>query len=192
MGAMHKDDPKSALRRQQRLARNAFYENLGPDGLQLAFSQPPSPLRHMFEKQGNVSGYWPVASEADPRALLSTAQNVGCTTALPYIAHKTAPMAFLQWKQGDALENGAFGMQQPAPDRPVIMPDIVLLPLIAFDRNGGRIGQGGGHYDRALSLLPNAVKIGVAWSVQEVDDTLADPWDIPMDFILTEREWIAI
>jgi 5-formyltetrahydrofolate cyclo-ligase len=189
---MDKDDPKSELRRQQRLARNDFFDNLGPDGLRLVFSQPPSPLRQMFEQQGKVSGYWPVGSETDPRTLLKAAQKAGCITALPYIAHKTAPMLFLQWEQDDALEDGAFAMQQPSSGRPVVIPDIVLLPLIAFDRQGGRIGQGGGHYDRALSLLPDAIKIGLAWSVQEVDDTQADPWDIPMDFILTEREWIEI
>ncbi len=189
---MNKDDPKSAVRRQKRLERNAYYENLGSNALQLAFSQPPSPLRKMFQKQCNVAGYWPVASEANPIALLKTAQEAGCIAALPYIAHRAAPMIFLKWAQGDVLEDAAFAMQQPAATQPAIIPQIVLIPLIAFDRAGGRIGQGGGHYDRALSLLPSVVKIGVAWSVQEVEDTQADPWDIPMDFIVTEREWIEI
>jgi 5-formyltetrahydrofolate cyclo-ligase len=185
-------DPKSTLRRHKRLARNEFVKNLDPNALRIAFSQPPTPLRQIFDERSNVSGYWPMASEADPRALLKTAQLAGCNTALPYIAHKSAPMQFLGWAEGDTLPIGEYGMEQPAIESPVIKPDVILLPLIAFDRRGGRIGQGGGHYDRALSLLPNALKIGVAWSVQEVDDTHADPWDVPLDFILTEREWIEI
>jgi 5-formyltetrahydrofolate cyclo-ligase len=185
-------DPKSALRRQQRLARNAFVKDLDANALRIAFSQPPTPLRQIFAQHANVSGYWPITSEADPRSLLKAAQLSGCKAALPFIAHKSAPMQFLGWNDGDPLPIGEYGMEQPAIDKPIIKPDVILLPLIAFDRQGGRIGQGGGHYDRALSLLTHAVKIGIAWSVQEVDNTHVDPWDIPLDFVLTEREWIEI
>ena len=183
---------KSALRRRVRLARNEYYENLTASHRQIAFSKAPSPLRQLIETAQCVAGYWPVASEADPRMLLNIAQEAQCQTALPYIAHPTAPMQFLQWSKGEPMETGAYAMQQPRADAKQLSPDLVLTPLIAFDRQGGRIGQGGGHYDRALSVLPGAIKIGVAWSVQEVDDTHADPWDIPLDYVLTEREWIEI
>lgn len=192
MQMIDSNDSKSTLRKLTRVARNQFFENLDANIAAIAFSAPPSPLRKIFENKPNVSGYWPVSSEASPRALLKFAHLAGCKTALPFIAHKSAPMQFCSWTEADRLEAGVFGMQQPEPTKSSITPDVVLLPLIAFDRNGGRIGQGGGHYDRALSLLPNALKIGIAWSVQEVDDTHPDPWDIPLNIILTEREWIEI
>ncbi len=185
-------DIKSALRRQTRIARNQLVESLSTSDLQIAFSNAPSPLKVLFENAACVAGYHPSASEADAQKLLKVAADLDCVTALPHIAHKSAPMQFFCWTVGGALENGAFGMLQPTSTAKQVNPDIVLAPLIAFDRQGGRIGQGGGHYDRSLSMLPDAVKIGIAWSVQEVDNTHPDSWDIPLDFVLTEREWIEI
>jgi 5-formyltetrahydrofolate cyclo-ligase len=183
---------KSALRRIKRIERNEYFEKLTASDIKVAFSNAPSPLRYLISNAKTVSGYWPAASEADPRMLLKFANECNCTTALPYIAHPSAPMQFLEWRQADPVEIGAYGMHQPQSTATKVTPDIVLAPLVAFDRQGGRIGQGGGHYDRAFSLLDNAIKIGIAWSVQELNDTSADPWDIPLDYILTEREWIEI
>ncbi|MGB5076388.1 MAG: 5-formyltetrahydrofolate cyclo-ligase, partial [Sphingorhabdus sp.] len=82
-------------------------------------------------------------------------------------------------------------MQPPAHSQ-ACTPDIVLVPLVAFDSRLVRLGQGAGHYDRALSLLDTAFSIGIAWSVQHAPSLIADPWDIPMDAILTERSWISL
>ncbi len=189
---LNEQDIKSALRRQTRIARNQLFENLSVSELQIAFSNAPSPLKALFENTSCVAGYHSSKSEADAQKLLKIAATLGCVTALPYIAHKSAPMQFLRWTDGEALESGAFAMLQPYEAAEIVKPDIVLAPLIAFDRQGGRIGQGGGHYDRAFSMLPDAIKIGIAWSIQEVDNTHPDSWDIPLDFVLTEREWIEI
>ncbi len=189
---LNEQDIKHVLRRQTRIARNQLVENLSVSDLQIAFSNAPSPLKAIFEKAACVAGYHASASEADAQKLLKVAADSGCVTALPRIAHKSAPMQFIRWTDREALEIGAFNMLQPYETAAIVKPDTILAPLIAFDRKGGRIGQGGGHYDRAFSMLPNTIKIGIAWSVQEVDNTHPDSWDIPMDFILTEREWIEI
>ena len=73
-----------------------------------------------------------------------------------------------------------------------LTPDIVLTPLVGFDRRGTRLGQGAGHYDRAFAAHPAAWRVGIAWSVQEVDALPADAWDVPLHAIATEREWIVV
>ncbi len=159
--------------------------------LAIAFSQAPTPLSHFFGSGKIVAGYVAVGSEADPTHLLSAAINAGCTTAMPFVTSKTAPMKFLQWTPGDVMEDGPFGLKQPASSATMVAPDVILVPLLAFDANLCRLGQGAGHYDRALSILPDAVAIGIAWSVQKTDLLPSDPWDIPLDAILTEKAWIA-
>ena len=86
---------------------------------------------------------------------------------------------------------GAFGLLQPRSDAEEVSPDLILAPLVGFDRALRRIGQGAGFYDRAFARLPDARRIGLAWSVQEVDALPTDPWDVPLHAVATEREWIG-
>ena len=81
---------------------------------------------------------------------------------------------------------------QPRATADVVVPDVVLVPLVVFDSRLMRLGQGAGHYDRALSVLENASAIGIAWSVQHAPAIDADPWDVPMDSILTEKSWMTL
>jgi 5-formyltetrahydrofolate cyclo-ligase len=184
-------DTKSDLRRQFRTARDAFVGGLSEGERSIAFSRLPSPLSALCSAGKIVAGYIPIGSEADPLKLMAAAQARGSSLALPYVTSKASPMRFLQWDEQCALESGPFGLQQPQRDAPQVTPDVILVPLVAFDQRLMRLGQGAGHYDRALSLLGNAVAIGVAWSVQETELLAADPWDIPMDAILTEKSWIS-
>lgn len=183
---------KAALRAALRAKRDAFVaEHSGP--LALAFRVPPAPLRSWIEKASVVSAYRPLASEADPTSLLEHAAAHGCATALPYVDHHPAvPMRFLEWTPGDALIAGPFGLEQPSlDDATEIEPDLILCPLVAFDRRLHRLGQGAGHYDRAFARWPEARRVGIAWSAQEVELVPDDPWDVPLDAVLTEREWIV-
>jgi 5-formyltetrahydrofolate cyclo-ligase len=182
---------KSDMRRSFRIMRDDFDAQLTSQDRELAFSVPPTPLRSLFTTGKTVAAYIPTGSEADPSALLKFAADAGCQTALPYIASKAAPMQFLSWSLGQTLETGLFGLQQPQNTNEVLVPDIVLTPLVAFDRHLARIGQGAGHYDRALCLLDAVIAVGVAWSIQEAEMIAADPWDIPLDAVLTEKEWIS-
>lgn len=138
-----------------------------------------------------VASYVPVGAEADPAPLVVAARTAGCRIALPHVVDQPTPLRFLAWEDEGMLVSGPFGLLQPAADREELAPDLILAPLVAFDRALGRLGQGGGHYDRAFAAYPGARRIGVAFSVQAVDRVPIDPWDMPLHAIITEREWIT-
>jgi 5-formyltetrahydrofolate cyclo-ligase len=183
---------KMALRQIYRQLRNDFVAGLGEREKSIAFSRIPSPMASLFTPGKLIAGYIAKDTEADPAALLITAHEMGCLIALPYVTSRTAPMRFLRWIPGDQLEAGPFGLMQPPSDAEICSPDIVLVPLLAFDSRLMRLGQGAGHYDRALSVLGDAIAIGIAWSVQLAPSLITDPWDIPMDAVLTEKSWMTL
>ncbi len=182
---------KSAMRRGFRKKRDEYVRALSPQDKALSFSAMPSPLKALFAHRKNVAGYIPTGSEANPLSLLSIARATGCDISLPHVISKLSPMRFLEWLDGEELHPGPFGLQQPNDINVVMTPKVVLVPLLAFDRQLNRLGQGAGHYDRALSILDDVMAIGIAWSVQETNIVPADPWDIPLNAILTEKEWIC-
>ena len=182
---------KAALRAQMRAARDDYVAHMSSADKKVAFSVAPSPLFSLFSAGKTVAGYIPIGTEASPAKLLEKAASMGCKLALPHVTSVIAPMRFLSWQIDEALEDGPYGLKQPAAESPPVSPDIILVPLVAFDRNLNRLGQGAGHYDRALSLLEDAIAIGIAWSAQEQDLLVSDIWDVPLDAILTEKEWIT-
>lgn len=140
-----------------------------------------------------VAGYWPIRGEIDPRPLLAALAGQGVTTALPSIAAQHAPLIFRAWRVGEPVQRGALGISEPLPEAEPVQPTIVLVPLSAFDRRGQRIGYGAGHYDRALGLLrlhSRIIAIGLAFATQEIGHVPAEPHDVALDFVLTEREVI--
>jgi 5-formyltetrahydrofolate cyclo-ligase len=182
---------KASQRREHRQLRDAFVENLSQGERALAFSRIPTPLLEHLRPGKTLAGYIAKDSEVDPASLIAEALKLGCKIALPHVTGKSAPMRFLRWAPGDELVAGPFGLKQPRDGAPQCNPDVVLVPLIAFDSHLMRLGQGAGHYDRALSILGDSVAIGLAWSVQMAPALLTDPWDVPMDAILTERAWMT-
>jgi 5-formyltetrahydrofolate cyclo-ligase len=186
------DPDKSALRAEFRRKRAKFVQALRPAERAVSFSKAPSPMRRLFKADAVVAGYIPIGSEADPQQLMAEAERAGCRLALPHITSRTAPMRFLKWSLAEPLEPGPMGLQQPQAAAQAVQPDIVLVPLIAFDASLARLGQGAGHYDRALSQLPEALALGIAWSVQQAEALPTDPWDVPLDAIVTEKAWISI
>lgn len=138
-----------------------------------------------------VAGYVPVGSEADPAALLALAVDSGTRMALPCADSKEASIVFRAWQAGQPLARSPLGFLQPIADAELLRPTVILAPLLGFDRALNRLGQGAGHYDRAFAAHPEALRIGIAWSVQEVSAIPVDPWDLPLDAVLTEKEWIA-
>ena len=172
--------------------RDEFVAALSPQDRSVSFSNVPSPLAQFFQPGKIVSGYIAKESEADLSTLLLAAHERGCVTALPFITSRASPMQFLRWLPGDPLETGPFGLMQPRATADIVVPDVVLVPLVAFDSRLMRLGQGAGHYDRALSLLDGSIAIGIAWSIQHAPAIPADPWDVPMDAILTEKSWMML
>lgn len=148
---------------------------------------------HVVRRLGDascVSGYIGDGEEVDPTPILFAALDRGLSVALPHVSGRDAPMRFLRWEPGDVLVPGAFGLLQPRSDAEEVSPDLILTPLVGFDRALARIGKGAGFYDRAFARLPDARRIGLAWSVQEADAVPTDPWDVPLHAVATEREWI--
>ncbi len=176
---------KISLRATARLARAAF----------VAAPHPPIRVDARFVALLTpgmiVASYVPIGSEADPAPLEQAALAAGCTLALPHVVDRATPLSFLRWTPGSGLQNGPFGLRQPAHGGALVAPDVVLTPLVAFDGALNRLGQGAGHYDRAFAAFPAALRIGVAWSVQRIDGLTADPWDVPLHAVATEQEWIT-
>jgi len=142
-----------------------------------------------------VSGYWPMRSELDPRPILTALSARGHPLCLPVVAGKARPLVFRAWHPGDALVAGGYGTQVPDAGQEVVVPHLLLVPLLAFDRAGYRLGYGGGFYDRTLAALRAAgpvVAVGLAFCAQEVDTVPHDATDARLDWIVTEAEAIEI
>ena len=139
-----------------------------------------------------VAGYAAMGSEADPLELLTRLEAQGHVCALPAVALRQAPLVFRQWHPGDVLVPGDHGTQEPSPAAPACRPDVVLVPLLAFDGTGRRLGYGGGYYDRTLAALRAEgvplLAVGVAFSAQEAQDLPEDEFDERLDWIVTEKE----
>lgn len=132
-----------------------------------------------------LASFAAVGSELDPRFLEAPARYEGLAVALPWFAGRDSAMEF-RIADG-ALEPGPYRVLQPLPSAARCSPDLVLVPLLAFDDAGQRLGQGGGHYDRALASLPDAKRIGVGWSRQRVPALPTEAWDIALDAVVTEQ-----
>jgi 5-formyltetrahydrofolate cyclo-ligase len=151
----------------------------------------------MFRSGIVVSAYWPYRSEIDPRPLMQRFANAGARLALPVTPAKGSddPLRFHIWSAGDALHPRAFGVHEPHPSAEMVEPDILLVPLLAFDRRGGRLGYGAGHYDRTLERL-RALKpiqaIGLAFAAQEIEGVPMEAHDQRLDAVLTERAFIEV
>jgi 5-formyltetrahydrofolate cyclo-ligase len=145
----------------------------------------PVPLAH----GAVVSGYWPIKSEIDPLPLMRRLVGQGARLALPVIAGRDQPLLFRAWDEASQLLRGQLGIMEPSPGSRVVSPDIVLVPLAAFDRAGHRIGYGAGHYDRTLAQLraqKSVAAIGLAFNVQEIEAVPNLSHDVRLDYVLTE------
>jgi 5-formyltetrahydrofolate cyclo-ligase len=142
-----------------------------------------------------VSGFWPIGSEIDLAPLLRALAARGHTVALPVVAGPDRPLVFRAWREGDEMAEGPYGIREPLEGAPEVTPQVLLVPLLAFDRTGYRLGYGGGYYDRSLAGLRargNVIAIGAAWAAQEVPAVPHDEHDQPLDWMLTERECFHI
>ena len=172
---------KEALRRAALDARKAYVRTLSDADRALLEQRLAEHLTSLFAGVAVVGGYCPLGSEISPLPATEEARAVGAIVAYPCFADPAKPFRFLA---GDPLEPGPFGIMQPARRHPVVQPDLVLVPLIAIDGHGTRLGRGKGHYDRALiGLKKNGARlVGVGWPMQRLAETIpADEWDVPLD-----------
>lgn len=142
-----------------------------------------------------VSGYWPLDSEFDTRPALGRLHAAGHPVGLPVVVGAGQPLQFRRWHPALELVRGAFGVMIPAPSEPAIEPEILLVPILAFDREGYRLGYGGGFYDRTLALRRaqgRAIAVGIGFAGQEVAHVPRGEYDQPLDWVVTEAAAIRI
>jgi 5-formyltetrahydrofolate cyclo-ligase len=132
-----------------------------------------------------VAGFWPLPGEIDTRPLLLALRSRGHRLVLPVTPARGLPLRFLEWREGEELTEGRFATRHPA--GPELAPDFVLVPLLAFDRRGGRVGFGAGYYDRTVATLPRVQTLGCAFAAQEMDEVPVGPYDVALDTVATER-----
>ena len=142
-----------------------------------------------------VSGFMPLKSEINPLPLMRTLADAGAKLALPVVAGKGSPLTMRAFTFGDVLVSGVWGIREPKPEAPEVFPDILLVPLLAFDRSGHRIGYGAGYYDMTITALrarKSVAAVGIAFAAQEVAQVPSTPRDARLDLVLTEREVIDV
>lgn len=190
-GAMPGHPDKPALRAALRARRAAHVAGLDERGQAAGAEAAAGLLLPHIPAGAVVALYLKIQEEIDPDPLLRALHARGQPLALPDLADRTQ-MYFRAWAPGEPLERGPFKLRQPLPSAEDRAPDLIVTPLLGFDREGCRIGQGASHYDRAFARYPGARRVGYAWSVQEVEMVPRDPWDMALNAIVTEREWIPV
>ncbi len=152
-------------------------EDAASHGIQLLQSLEPGTV---------IGAYWPIRDELDPRFLMQALERRGFAIALPVVVKKNGPLVFRRWGFGDALVSGPFGTEHPAEDAPEVVPDALIVPLLAFDADCNRMGYGAGHYDQTLSQHPHVKAFGFAYAAQFVDDMPIEAHDWPLQGVITE------
>jgi 5-formyltetrahydrofolate cyclo-ligase len=182
------NDLKANARKAAAKARKIAHDLAKDEApLQLAaqvFPLQPTATRHI------VSAFFPYKSEIDTRPLLGKLAAEGWTTCLPIVIALGEPLIFRRWLPGEPTVPGVWDIPRPTDDAPLLEPDVLLVPLMAFDRHGYRLGYGGGFYDRTLELLrakKTITAIGVAYAAQEMPAVPHGPHDQPLDYVMTEQ-----
>jgi 5-formyltetrahydrofolate cyclo-ligase len=138
-----------------------------------------------------ASGFMPLNDEINPLPLMHRLADAGAKLALPAVAGRGKPLVMRAFAFGDPLTRGVWGIREPTADAPEALPDVLLVPLLAFDRGGHRVGYGAGYYDltiHALRARKSVLAVGLAFAAQEIAQVPATVHDARLDLVLTERE----
>jgi 5-formyltetrahydrofolate cyclo-ligase len=142
-----------------------------------------------------VSGFMPLKTEINPLPLMRALADAGARLALPVVAGKGKPLIMRAFAFGEELASGVWGIREPKPEAPEVFPDILLVPMLAFDRSGQRVGYGAGYYDMTIAALrarKPVTTVGIAYAEQEVAEVPSTPRDARLDLVLTEHEIIDV
>ncbi len=184
-------EQKKQMRARLSSLRLVVDQKDGPDAAMAA-------MRHFFAgldelgigADSIVGGYWPISTEIDPRPIIGRLDDRGIACALPVVVAPGAPLVFRRWRPVDALEDGPFETRQPVAAAPEVRPDVLLVPLLAVDGAGWRLGYGAGYYDRTCAALRGTgplTTVGMGFFIQAVAKVPRDEHDAPLDWILTDR-----
>lgn len=180
------EEAKAALRAVAHKKRAAFHPSLRNDAAKAAAA-------HFFEgvpldKGEVVAGYWPIRDEMDVKSVVARLMDAGQPVCLPVVLGDEQPLELRIWEDGAPLYEAGFGTLAPAEEAPRAEPDVIIMPLLGFDKHGTRLGYGGGYYDRTLATLSKRPRlIGFAFALQEVDLIPREAHDVPLDAIVTEH-----
>jgi 5-formyltetrahydrofolate cyclo-ligase len=178
------NDAKDAARKAALAARAGYDPALGQALARHVLADLP------IAPGAAISGFWPLGSEIDIRPLLEALHARGHVILLPETPRRGNPLIFRHWRPGCAMVVERFGTVRP--DGAAGVPDLLFIPLLAFDRAGHRLGYGGGYYDRTLAGLPHATAVGCAYAAQELDSVPAGPYDARLHAVATECGVIQI
>ena len=183
---------KAALRARATAARDAAHAALGPAASEGLVAHGLNRLAGLRPRV--ISGFHAIRSEIDVRPLmLALAARTGASLAMPVVLGRGQALVFRRWDDGMALVAGPFGTAHPPATEPDLVPDLVLVPLLAFDRRRHRLGYGAGFYDRTLAGLRDAgsvTAVGIAYAAQAVDVVPVGAHDQQLDLVLTETGFI--
>lgn len=188
-----KSSDKSDLRARMKRKRVTLQSLYPRSGTQLAARFPAE----LLTRPGLViAGYRPIQSEIDPTALMEKLKSRGAQLCLPVMAGDGLPLQFRFWSPGEELATGHFDVEEPLPTAMPAQPDIILTPLLAFDKKGRRLGYGGGYYDRTLKSVravnAHIVAVGLGYAAQQIPKVPTDSHDQSLDWVLTETGAITI
>ncbi len=183
-------DLKRTLRREMRIKRQGFVNAL-PDSVRALVFRIPPPQVQKLMKQARCTGIYIAKSyEAPTRHYTQFMHENGLPVAVPYFADNDSKMEFLSHNHDDQLEPGPFHIMQPVASARAVTPDLLIVPLVAYNDRMHRLGQGGGHYDRYLAENPGTKTIGLAWTAQQHDNIPVEAHDLPLDMIVTQASII--
>ena len=185
MGDVGIENAKAALRSEAHKRRAQLHPSLRVEAARDA-------VAHFFDgleigQSEVVAAYWPIRDELDIKHLIARLMDGGQPVALPVVLGDEEPLDLRLWQEGAPLYEAGFGTLAPEDGAPRVEPDVILMPLLGFDRQGTRLGYGGGYYDRTLARLPKRPRlVGFAFARQEIDHIPRDAHDVPLDAIVTE------
>lgn len=184
---------KKVMRERMRSLRLVVDQKDGPDAAKAAMHHFLGRLDDVgLGAESVVAGYWPISTEIDPRPIIARLDDRGITCALPAIEHTGAPLVFRRWRPTDPLAAGPLETSHPLDSAPQVRPDVVLVPLLAVDSAGRRLGQGGGYFDRTLAALRengSVTAVGIGFAIQVVDRVPHGDHDQHVDWVLTDRDF---
>ncbi|MEE2956572.1 MAG: 5-formyltetrahydrofolate cyclo-ligase [Pseudomonadota bacterium] len=188
------DQEKRSLAQHMTVVRNLAHHQAGQKASQsicenFSFARNNGLTLH----QGTIiSGYWPILKELDVRILLEGLSSEGMQCVLPVVHKTTKTLMFRKWQPNDSLEKKSFGTFEPKANQPLLVPDVMLVPLLAVDKQGNRLGYGGGYFDRTifsyrLKEFGSVTAVGMAFETQRIANVPFDDQDARLDWLVTEK-----
>jgi len=180
--------PKHGVRAEARILREKAHRHAGPGAAMLIADN--FLLAVPWQSARLIAGYLPIQNEADVAPLLRQLAGQGKELLLPAVLGPTLPLEFRRWQPDDPLEPGPFNTLQASDAAERAIPDLLLVPMLAYDERGGRLGYGGGYYDRTLAFLRDkgaVTAVGIAYAAQKMENLPCEAHDQPLDWMVTEQ-----